>query len=105
MVCSVQATAHSEYSRPLIGSRDFKASTLPGRVTSSEMSPLPGDADSVPRLSSAATISGAAGSSDPKKPNRAKGNEFTFKHGKRHHSYDVDKAPYPLAYDADNLDM
>lgn len=69
------------------------------------MSPSPSDADSIPRISSAATISSPSGSSDPKKSNRVKGNEFTFKHGKRHHSYDADKAPYPLAYDADNLDM
>ena len=30
---------------------------------------------------------------------------FTIKHGSRHHSYDPEKAPYPLSYDKDFIGM
>ncbi|KXN88799.1 Demethylmenaquinone methyltransferase [Leucoagaricus sp. SymC.cos] len=35
---------------------------------------------------------------------RKEGN-FVFKHGQRHHSYDSEKAPYPLSYDRAVLDL
>ena len=39
---------------------------------------------------------------------RARGlkeDNFTIKHGSRHHSYDPEKAPYPLSYDKDFVGM
>lgn len=30
---------------------------------------------------------------------------FTIKHGSRHHSYDPEKAPYPLSYDKEFIGM
>jgi hypothetical protein len=30
---------------------------------------------------------------------------FVYKHGQRHHSYDSEKAPYPLCYDRSVLDL
>ena len=30
---------------------------------------------------------------------------FTIKHGSRHHSYDPEKAPYPLSYDKESIGM
>ena len=31
--------------------------------------------------------------------------DFQYKHGQRHHSYDKEKAPYPLSYDKQVLEM
>ncbi|KDQ63259.1 hypothetical protein JAAARDRAFT_29278 [Jaapia argillacea MUCL 33604] len=36
---------------------------------------------------------------------RAKENQFTYKYGKRHHSYDPEKAPYPLCYDKEVIEL
>ena len=36
---------------------------------------------------------------------RLKEDNFTIKHGSRHHSYDPEKAPYPLSYDKEFIGM
>jgi len=36
---------------------------------------------------------------------RHKEDQFILKHGRRHHSYGSEKAPYPLSYDKDILEM
>ncbi|CAA7265898.1 unnamed protein product [Cyclocybe aegerita] len=41
--------------------------------------------------------------SDGKRPVRRK--EFQFKYGQKHHSYDNEKAPYPLSYDKHVLEL
>jgi hypothetical protein len=38
-------------------------------------------------------------------PLRGKENQFTDKGGHRHHSYETEKAPYPLSYDKDFLEL
>ena len=42
---------------------------------------------------------------DGKRHPRHKEGQFVYKHGKRHHSYDSEKAPYPLSYDKEVLEM
>lgn len=52
---------------------------------------------------------GPANSSSPpfdaKRHPRHKEGQFSYKHGKRHHSYDSEKAPYPLSYDKEVLEI
>ncbi|PFH49806.1 hypothetical protein AMATHDRAFT_62438 [Amanita thiersii Skay4041] len=38
-------------------------------------------------------------------PRPLKEGQFVYKHGKRHHSYDNEKAPYPLSYDRNVLEI
>lgn len=40
-----------------------------------------------------------------KKGRGSREDNFTMKHGSRHHSYDPEKAPYPLSYDKDFIGM
>jgi hypothetical protein len=42
---------------------------------------------------------------DGKRHPRHKEGQFVYKYGKRHHSYDREKAPYPLSYDKEVLEM
>ncbi|KAF5323360.1 hypothetical protein D9611_005643 [Ephemerocybe angulata] len=56
---------------------------------------------SAPSLHSFATNS----SSDGKRTARQRETQFILKHGQRHHSYDSEKAPYPLSYDRQVVEM
>ena len=50
----------------------------------------------------------SAHSSDTCGTKRTRGSRednFTIKHGSRHHSYDPEKAPYPLSYDREFIGM
>ncbi|TFK56638.1 hypothetical protein OE88DRAFT_1650028 [Heliocybe sulcata] len=42
---------------------------------------------------------------ESKRPSRARQDQFVYKYGKKHHSYDAEKAPYPLSYDKDVLEL
>ncbi|RDB29007.1 Demethylmenaquinone methyltransferase [Hypsizygus marmoreus] len=42
---------------------------------------------------------------DGRRHPRLKEGQFIYKHGHRHHSYDNEKAPYPLSYDRDVLEI
>lgn len=42
---------------------------------------------------------------DTKRTTTRKDEHFTYKHGQRHHSYDREKAPYPLSYDRSILEL
>ncbi|KZT30805.1 hypothetical protein NEOLEDRAFT_1153257 [Neolentinus lepideus HHB14362 ss-1] len=42
---------------------------------------------------------------ESKRPIRARENQFVNKYGKRHHSYDPEKAPYPLSYDKEVIEL
>ncbi|KAF9015642.1 S-adenosyl-L-methionine-dependent methyltransferase [Cyathus striatus] len=44
-------------------------------------------------------------SNDSKRPLRLKEGQFIYKHGQKHHSYDNEKAPYPLSYDKHVLEI
>ncbi|TFK77381.1 S-adenosyl-L-methionine-dependent methyltransferase [Pluteus cervinus] len=43
--------------------------------------------------------------SDGKRQPRHKEGQFIFKHGQRHHAFDNEKAPYPLSYDRQVLEL
>lgn len=56
------------------------------------------------------SASAPGSSSDPSKASfelkkTIKPKEFVIKRGKKYHAIDVEKAPYPLAYDPEVLDM
>ena len=53
-------------------------------------------------LQSTTTLSS---SFDGKRLPRLKESQFLLKHGQRHHSYDPEKAPYPLSYDRHVLEL
>lgn len=40
-----------------------------------------------------------------KKTRGSREDNFAIKHGSRHHSYDPEKAPYPLSYDREFIGM
>lgn len=42
---------------------------------------------------------------DGRRHPRLKEGQFVYKHGRRHHSYDSEKAPYPLSYDRQVLEL
>jgi hypothetical protein len=55
-----------------------------------------------PRPSNVATITtNGAG----KRLARAKETQFLMKHGHKHHSFDAEKAPYPVSYDRHIIEM
>lgn len=51
------------------------------------------------------TLSQASFPSDPKPTLRSREHQFLQKYGHRHHTYDSKKAPYPLSYDKELLEM
>jgi hypothetical protein len=53
------------------------------------------------RTSNAATITNGAG----KRLARAKETQFLMKYGHKHHSFDAEKAPYPVSYDRHIVEM
>ena len=62
---------------------------------------------SCPRSNFAHEMIGAR-STEPSGSKRMRGpreDNFTLKHGSRHHSYDPEKAPYPLSYDKEFIGM
>ena len=42
---------------------------------------------------------------DGKRQARQRESQFILKHGRRHHSYDSEKAPYPMSYDKDIVEL
>ena len=50
-----------------------------------------------PPRPSASNATATSNSFDGKRP--PKESQFVYKHGQRHHSYDPEKAPYPVSYD------
>lgn len=66
-----------------------------------------------PRPSTASTLVGTRPSlaptqgysSDSKRPSRLKETQFQVKYGHKHHSYDPEKAPYPVSYDRHVLEL
>lgn len=68
------------------------------------MPPFSGEPDIISRASSVATTMTAV-SEGSMRSGRAKANEFILKNGRRHHAYEVDKVPYPLAYETEYLDL
>lgn len=42
---------------------------------------------------------------DGKRHARQRETQFILKHGRRHHSYDSEKAPYPMSYDKDIVEL
>ncbi|KAF9041753.1 hypothetical protein BDZ89DRAFT_1100020 [Hymenopellis radicata] len=48
---------------------------------------------------------GKLNSVDGKRQPRLKEISFVFKHGQRHHAYDSEKAPYPISYDREVLEL
>jgi hypothetical protein len=68
---------------------------------------------STPRPSIASTLVGTRPSlaptqgysSDGKRPSRLKETQFQVKYGHKHHSYDPEKAPYPVSYDRHVLEL
>lgn len=68
---------------------------------------LPPNRISQSGTSSQSTISTASAASldNTKRSTARKEGNFTFKHGQRHHSYDSEKAPYPLCYDRPVLEL
>jgi hypothetical protein len=51
------------------------------------------------------TTTVTSASLDSKRRTRTKESQFVLKYGSKHHSYDQEKAPYPLSYDKHVLDL
>lgn len=66
----------------------------------SEMSPAPHPSLTLERSSVLSPENGGI-----KRTRGSREDNFTIKHGSRHHSYDPEKAPYPLSYDKDFIGM
>ena len=69
---------------------------------------------STPRPSSAATLVAPSRASiaatittngDGKRLARSKETQFLMKYGHKHHSFDAEKAPYPVSYDQHIVEM
>ncbi|KAJ7597490.1 hypothetical protein C8J56DRAFT_920209 [Mycena floridula] len=58
----------------------------------------------MPRSGTISSTRTKSSSIDAKRP-RPKDSSFIMKHGHKHHSFDHEKAPYPLAYDRQFLEM
>ena len=56
-----------------------------------------------PSLTASYSTASTSLSSDGKRYLRRK--DFQYKYGQRHHSYDSEKAPYPLSYDKRVLEL
>ncbi|KAF9454137.1 hypothetical protein P691DRAFT_810855 [Macrolepiota fuliginosa MF-IS2] len=55
--------------------------------------------------SSSTQSTASASTFDTRRSTTRREGQFIYKHGQRHHSYDSEKAPYPLSYDRAVLDL
>lgn len=92
----------------------FISNAFPGDVFSppspkprSRQTSVDSDMSSGPRHSFTHERFGTVSSenSGGKRTRGSREDNFTIKHGSRHHSYDPEKAPYPLSYDKEFIGM